>query len=569
MTPHNNYNEAFSMRALKKLLLISALGSATLLCGAQTAQAGEPAVDNPDNWPQYHRTSNAWRYSPLDQISPDNIKNLKVAWIHQPGDIQMGLQATPIVIDGIVYYIGPNNNVFAVEADSGKQIWHYQPDLDDVAYEVFYVAASRGVTVGHGNVYIGSLDGRFIALDQKTGKEKWSTQITQPRECYGCLFSSPPQLAGDILFGGTTGGDQPTQGKIYAVNAITGEKAWTFDILDKDNPASWPGDSGEVGGSGAWLPGTYDEKSDTIFIGTANAAPDFYGAEREGDNKHSASVLALSPKDGSLKWAYQEIPHDVWDFDSAYEVISLKRDGKDLLVHLNKSGFVFVLEKDTGTLENVWPLAQNINFVEGIDKKTGALIGRIDMPEGEETTVCPYLLGARSWNHGAYNPDTGLWYTNAMEVCNQVVPAQQEHESVGIAGLYLGVSKLVAVPPPGGKASARLDARDPITGELKWTVDYPLPGLGSVLTTGGNLVFNGDPRGVIHAYNAQNGDEVWNFNAGSGLRGGIVSYAVDGKQYILASTGFGSHAPGFMASAFPEVSGLPGGAALVAFTLAD
>jgi alcohol dehydrogenase (cytochrome c) len=230
---------------------------------------------------------------------------------------------------------------------------------------------------------------------------------------------------------------------------------------------------------------------------------------------------------------------------------------------------VFVLEKDTGTLENVWPLAQNINFAEGIDKKTGALIGRIDMPEGEETTVCPYLLGARSWNHGAYNPDTGLWYTNAMEVCNQVVPAQQEHESVGIAGLYLGVSKLVAVPPPGGKASARLDARDPITGELKWTVDYPLPGLGSVLTTGGNLVFNGDPRGVIHAYNAQNGDEVWNFNAGSGLRGGIVSYAVDGKQYILASTGFGSHAPGFMASAFPEVSGLPGGAALVAFTLAD
>jgi alcohol dehydrogenase (cytochrome c) len=557
------------MRALKKLLLISTLGSAALLCGAQTAQAGEPAADNPDNWPQYHRTSNAWRYSPLDQIKPDNIKNLKVAWIHQPGDIQMGLQATPIVIDGIVYYIGPNNNVFAVEAASGKQIWHYQPELDEVVDEVFYVAASRGVTLGHGNVYIGSLDGRFIALDQKTGTETWSTQITQPRECYGCLFSSPPQLAGDILFGGTTGGDQPTQGKIYAVNAITGEKAWTFDILDKDNPESWPGDSGEVGGSGAWLPGTYDEQTDTIFIGTANAAPDFYGAEREGDNKHSASLLALSPRDGTLKWAYQEIPHDVWDFDSAYEAISLKRDGKDLLVHLNKSGFVFVLEKNTGTLENVWPLAQNINFVEDIDKKTGALIGRISMPEGEETTVCPYLLGARSWNHGAYNPDTGLWYTNAMEVCNQVVPARQEHESVGIAGLYLGVSKLVAVAPPGGKASAHLDARNPITGELKWTVDYPLPGLGSVLTTGGNLVFNGDPRGVIHAYNAQTGEEVWDFNAGSGLRGGIVSYAVDGKQYILAATGFGSHAPGFMASAFPQVSGLPGGAALVAFTLAD
>ncbi|UTW04015.1 PQQ-binding-like beta-propeller repeat protein [Amphritea atlantica] len=551
---------------IKKLALSACITSTLALSCASAVNASS---ESPDDWPQYHRTSDAWRYSPLDQINSDNIDKLKVAWIHQPGDIQMGLQATPIVVDGIAYYIGPNNNVFALEAATGKQIWHYQADLDAIVDEVFYVAASRGVTVGHGNVYVGSLDGRFIALDQKTGKEKWSTQITDQEKCYGCLFSSPPQLAGDVLFGGTTGGDQPTQGKIFAVNAITGERMWTFDILKKDDPKSWPGDSGEVGGSGAWLPGTYDKKTDTIFIGTSNAAPDFYGAEREGDNKYSASLLALEPKTGKLKWAYQEIPHDVWDYDSAYEALSLNVDGKDVLVHLNKSGYVFVLEKATGKVENVWPLAENINFVKGIDPKTGELIGRVDMPEGKETTICPYLLGARSWNHGAYNPDTGLWYTNAMEVCNVVVPAPQEHESVGIAGLYLGVSKLVAVPPPGKKASARLDARDPITGKLKWSVDYPLPGLGSVLTTGGNLVFNGDPYGVIHGYNAENGKEIWNFNAGSGLRGGIVSYSVKGKQYILASTGFGSHAPGFMASAFPEVSGLPGGAALVAFTLED
>ena len=557
------------MIKIKKLALSASIASCITLSGvAATVTAGSSA-ENPNDWPQYHRTSDAWRYSPLDQINTRNIKKLKVAWIHQPGDIEMGLQATPIVIDGVAYYIGPNNNVFAVNAATGETIWHYRTELDSIVDEVFYVAASRGVTVGHGNVYIGSLDGRFIALDEKTGKEKWSTQITDLESCFGCLFSSPPQLAGDVLFGGTTGGDQPTQGKIFAVNAITGKKMWTFDILKKDDPKSWPGDSGEVGGSGAWLPGTYDKKSDTIFIGTANAAPDFYGAEREGDNKHSASLLAIAPKTGKLKWARQEIPHDVWDYDASYEALSLTHNGKDVLVHLNKSGYVFVLEKSTGEIENVWPLAENINFAKGINPKTGEIIGRKPMPVGEETTICPYLLGARSWNHGAYNPETGLWYTNAMEVCNIVVPAPQEHENIGIAGLYLGVSKLVAVPPPGKKASARLDARDPITGKLKWSIDYPLPGLGSVLTTGGNLVFNGDPYGVIHAYNAKNGKEVWNFNAGSGIRGGIVSYAVNGKQYILAATGFGSHAPGFMASAFPEVGGLPGGAALVAFTLED
>jgi len=553
------------MKLSKRALIGFCVGVLTFATNA----ANQSTETDPNDWPQYHRTSDAWRYSPLAQITSKNIKNLKVAWIHQPGDIQHGLQATPIVVDGVAYYIGPNNNVFALKADTGQQIWHYQPELDEIVEEVFYVAASRGVTVGHGNVYVGTLDGRFVALDQKTGKEKWSTQITDLASCYGCLFSSPPQLAGQLLFGGTTGGDQPTQGKIFAVNAITGKKAWTFDILDKDNKKSWPGDSGEVGGSGAWLPGTYDKKSDTIFIGTANAAPDFYGAEREGDNKHSASLLAINPNNGKLRWAYQEIPHDIWDYDSAYEALSIRRNGKDLLVHLNKSGYVFVMEKSTGKLETVWPLAQNINFVKSIDKNTGELIGRIKMPVGKETTVCPYLLGARSWNHGAYNPDTGLWYTNAMEVCNTVVPAPQEHENIGIAGLYLGVSKLIAVAPPGKKASARLDARDPITGELKWTVDYPLPGLGSVLTTGGNLVFNGDPKGMIFAYDAKTGKEVWQFNAGSGLRGGIVSYAVNGKQYIVAATGLGSHAPGFMASAFPEISGLPGGAALIAFTLAE
>lgn len=535
---------------------------------AAFAVSAAPAIaeENPNDWPKYYRDDNAWRYSPLEQINKANVGKLKVAWIHQPGDIQMGLQATPIVVDGVAYYVGPNNNVFAVDGATGKTIWKYKPELDPIVETVFYVAASRGVTVGHGMVYLGSLDGRFIALDQKTGAVKWEKQITDLKSCYGCLFSSPPQLAGDILYGGTTGGDQPIQGKIYAVNAKTGEPAWTFNTINEDGK-SWPGNSGKVGGGGAWLPGVYDKKTDSILIGTSNAAPDFFPDGRKGDNLYTATILNIEAKTGKLKWHYQEVPHDTWDYDSPYEIMTIEHEGKELLVHLNKGGFVFVLDKATGKPVNIWQFAQNVNWTSGIDPKTGEIKDRNEPEVGKEKTLCPYLLGVRSWNAAAYNPKTKLWYSNAMEVCNTVVAAPQEVDKVGIAGLYLGVSKLEAVPPPGGKASARLDARDPITGKVKWSVDYELPGLGSVLTTAGGLVFNGDVRGNINAYDADNGKVLWSFNAGSGIRSGPVSYSAGGKQYILVPTGLGSHAPGFMASAFPAIKGLPGGAALVAFTI--
>lgn len=549
-------------------LRLAPLALALVCTGAIAAGDAKPGFDNPDNWPQYHRTSNAWRFSPLTQINKDTVKRLKVAWIHQPGNITHGLQATPIVVDGVLYYISAFNNVWAVDAATGKTLWHYEPKLDPISRQVFYAAASRGVTVGRGKVFVGTLDGRFVALDQKTGKEVWSTQLTDLKTQHGALFSAPPQLAGDVLFGGTTGGDQPIAGKIYAVNADTGKPAWTFEVI-KDDQDSWPGDSGKRGGGSAWMPGTYDAQSDTIYIGTSNAAPDFYGVGREGDNKYTATLLAIDPKTGKLKWHRQEIPHDVWDFDSAYEALVVKKDGKDVIVHLNKSGFVFVMDKADGKLENVWQFAENMNWAKGIDPKTGALIEPRRPEPGKRELLCPNLLGARSWNHGAYNPGTGLWYSHGMEVCNEVVSGPDDPESLkAISALSLGIDEIKLVPPPNSKDPyGRLDARDPLTGELKWSVRYDLPPLSSVLTTAGGLVFTGDMEGHLFAYDADNGKQLWQFNAGSGARGGPVSYAVDGKQYIVIPTGLGSHAPGFLAGAFPQIKDLPGGAALIGFTL--
>jgi len=533
--------------------------------GAAYAGSG-PGYEDPNNWPQFHRTYNAWHFSPLSQITKANVKKLKVAWIHQPGNITMGQQSFPIVIDGVLYYISTNNNVWAVDAATGKTIWHYETKLDPVANEVFYKAASRGVTVGRGKVFVGTLDGRFLALDQKTGKEVWSTQLTDMKKEFGALFSAPPQLAGNVLFGGTTGGDQPIIGKIFAVDADTGKRVWTMEI-PKNDPKSWPSEKARSEGGGtAWWPGTYDPTTDTIYIGTSNAAPDYYPDERKGDNLYTATLLALNPKDGSIKWHRQEVPHDAWDYDSVYETLLIPINGKDTIVHLNKNGFVYVMDKDNGKLQNVWQYTENQNFTSGIDPKTGE-IHNPNYPEvGKQKLFCPNLLGTRSWNPGAYNPNTKLWYSTGMEVCNTVTGAKQEKVET-INGLALGLSEITLVDPPGKKGDGWLGAFDPATGKVKWKIRFDLPPISAVLTTETGLVFMGDFRGSVHAYDGDNGKELWNFNTGSGIRGGIVSYAVNGKQYIVVPSGLGSHVPGFLSGKFPEIKTLPGGSSIIAFTL--
>ncbi|MGN5477887.1 pyrroloquinoline quinone-dependent dehydrogenase [Cupriavidus basilensis] len=442
-----------------------ALTIGVAMVGARGAQAESgPGFDDPNNWPQYHRSYNAWRYSPLNQINRNNIKRLHVAWIHQPGVVTHGLQATPIVIDGVMYYIAADNNVFALDAATGKTLWHYKPKLAPITKEVLYASASRGVTVGRGKVFVGTLDGRFVALDQKTGKELWSTQLTNQRAEQGALFSAPPQLAGNILFGGTTGGDQPIIGKIFAVNADTGERTWTFEI-PRDDPNSWPGDSRSKAGGSAWMPGTYDPTTDTIYIGTSNASPDFNREGRVGDNLYTASLLALDPKTGKLEWYRQEVPNDTWDFDAAYEALLVPDGhGKTALVHLNKNGFVYVMDKDTGAMRNAWQYAENMNWAKGVDPKTGLPIDP-NYPETDKQKLhCPNLLGARSWNAGAYNPGTKLWYSQGMEVCNTVTSAKQG-PTPGINTLALGLSEITLTDPPGKKADGWLAAFNPVTGK--------------------------------------------------------------------------------------------------------
>jgi len=285
-----------------------------------------------------------------------------------------------------------------------------------------------------------------------------------------------------------------------------------------------------------------------VYWGTANPAPLYdWGGEnwktagaRPGDNLYTTSVIALDPDTGKLKSYHQELPHDAWDFDSAVgEFVMLNRDGKDYIVHPNKGGFVFVYDPQL-KVQNVWQGVKNINFVKTIDPKTGELIGRRDMAEGKHQALCPYIAGGYSWNAGTYNPNTNLYYKVGNEWCMDLEVIKTQPILEPMAQLNIGSNFTVnKTTPDGGKARVHVTGRDPITGAVKWQVDFTEPPLASLLSTKGNLVFVPDARGWLHAYDASSGKELWKHNDGQGHNGGIISYMAKGKQYVAVATGWG------------------------------
>src|SRR5207302_10249923 len=288
-------------------------------------------------------------------------------------------------------------------------------------------------------------------------------------------ITGAPLFVKDKIIVGSTGGDGAFRGYLTAFDVKTGRLAWRFYTVPgpgEKGHETWKGDSWKFGGGATWMTGSFDAALNLVYWGTANPAPDYdWGGARPGDNLYTSSVLALDADSGQLKWYYQEIPHDDWDYDSGLgESLVLDRDGKKLLVHQNKSGFVFVLDRTNGKIENVWPMNHVYNWVKTINPKTGELIGRNPPREvGKPKFICPWIAGGRRWNSGSYSPKTKLWYNTAMEACEEVTVEKQTPQTEPAAGLFFGGDQ-VAKHPPGGEAYGHLDARDPVTGERKWSI---------------------------------------------------------------------------------------------------
>jgi alcohol dehydrogenase (cytochrome c) len=546
-------------RALATLLLL------LTTTAAMSAQDGATAGD----WPHYGGTQASWRHSSLSQINTTNVKRIAPAWMFQTGDYEGGLQITPIVLDGVMYISTSRNRVFALDAATGAPKWQYTYPLPR-SFTTFYGPWNRGVAVAHGKVYMGTLDNHVVALDQKTGKEVWRINVEDANQC-GCNITAAPLVVKDKVVVGVTGGDSAHRGYITAYYANTGRQAWRFwTIPGPGEPGheTWSGDSWKYGGGSSWMTGSYDPELDLIYWSVGNPAADFYGGSRQGSNLYTDSVVALHADTGKLKWYNQQIPHDVWDFDTAYENILLdfpiKEQMRQLLINVNKSGFTWVLDRATGKFLNAYPIVKHYNWIKGISP-TGELIGRNEPEVGKKKLLCPSIGGGRSWNQAAYSPDTKLLYTTAIEWCQEVTAQKEEPQEgkVFFGGVFENRH------PPGEKAYGHLDAIDPVSGKITWTYRYKYPLLASVLSTAGGLIFTGDVEGHFFALDARNGHKLWQFQTGSGNRGSSITYWVNGRQYIATPSGWGSALAGLLPQLWPETENLRTGSTMIVFALPE
>lgn len=527
------------------------------------------ADKDPNNWLMYHGSFKGWHYSALDQINKNNIKNLKVSWIHSPSTGKRGIQSFPLVADGVLYYTSTSGQVWALDAATGTFIWGYKAKIDEErANSTFFNPYNRGLAIGYGKVYMGTVDGRLIALDQKTGQVVWDNMIvTVEKGAKG--FTGAPVIVKDKVVIGAWGGElSGCCGPIFAVNAQTGEVEWQFDTnaSDERSKASWGNDSWKVGGNGGWMTGSYDAETNSVWWGTANPAPDFDWSgdnwmtegPRPGLNLYSSSVVVVDADSGKLQAYFQEMPHDKWDFDSAPgEFVAIDRGGKKYMLHPNKGGVYFVYNRDIGQakdqqlkVENALIVGKTYNFIKGVTK-TGELIGRRETELGMNKNVCPAIDGAISWNTGAYNPNTGLYYKITMEWCFDLDVQKVDRPADYSGQAYFGAS-WTATHPEGRKAFGTVQARDPVTGKAKWEVEFKYPPLASLLTTKGGLVFVPGADGTFYALSADNGEKLWQANNGLGHHGGVISYSAKGKQYVAVVTGWGSHVSGNYCPLFGE-----------------
>lgn len=524
------------------------------------------ARSEPHNWLTYYGAYDGHRFSQLDQINTENVKDLTPAWVFQFGSSGLhagastyAFETTPIVVDGVMYVTGWDGWVWAMDAVTGQLHWQYK---HAVPFDTSLCCGNvnRGCAVGHGKVFVVTLNAHVLALDAETGKCVWDKTWGDVRA--GESGTVAPLLVKDLVIVGSSGGEFGNRGHLDAFNVETGDHVWRcYTVPKPGEPESdtWPADSDawQRGGGNTWVTGTFDPETNLLYWGTGNPAPDFDGEVREGDNRWTDSVIAVDVDTGRIHWGYQCTPHDLWDYDSNMECILFEEDGRKLLGHFDKNGYFFVLDRVNGALVRVTPFAERIDW--GEITPDGNVIPKIyPDKEGESVHFWPGPAGAKEWTHASYSPRTELFYVPVQDVGSTVARVRRQFkESIP----YWGASVTVDSDDMNGF----LKAIDAHTGEEKWRWHSPTPLCASTLVTAGDVVFTGTPTGEFHAFDARNGVHLWQFQTGSGHHSSPISYSVNGRQYIAAPVGWGGWVEGFA----PGMLGGPHGDALFVFALPE
>jgi alcohol dehydrogenase (cytochrome c) len=476
------------------------------------------------------------RFSPLTQITPDNVAKLQPQWTFQTATLG-NFETTTLVRDNILYVTGPLNMAWALDARTGKQIWRYRRELPP------NLTACCGL-VNHGfgvlgdKLFMTTLDAHLIALDMKTGAVAWDATMEEYKNGYASTLS--PLVVHDKVIVGVAGGEYGIRGFIDAYNAQTGKRVWRrYTIPGPGEPGNntWSGDSWSRGGSGIWATGAYDPDLNLVYIGTGNPGPDYHSESREGDNLYSCSMLALDADTGEIKWHYQFTPHDVHDWDSTQVPIladiTVAGQPRKVLMTANRNGFYYTLDRTNGKLIVGKPFVQTTWAKEvGSDGRPILLPGYIPDEKGQFT--CPDITGGTNFWPPAYDPNSKLFFVNAREVCATYYAWKPEFNQ---GDRFTGGAAQRARDRNNSPYGA-LRAIDPATGERKWEYKYINPSTSGLLTTATNLVFSGDAEGNLLALDSRTGKLLWRYQMGATLHGtSPVTYMLDGKQQLLVPAG--------------------------------
>lgn len=515
-----------------------------------------------ENWITNGGSTSNQRYSTLDEINTTTIKNLKGKWVTHLGsglEFKYSGEASPVVYNGVMYVITGADEVSAIDVKLGDILWNYKPNLPDLQ-TVCCGWTSRGVAIGDGLVYVGQLDAKLVALDQKTGKVVWETQVDDWKKGY--TITSAPLYYDGKIYTGISGGEYGTRGRVTAFEAKTGKELWRFYTIPAPGESgheTWPSDndSWKRGGAPVWQTPAVDPDLGLLYFSTGNAGPDVDGSARKGDNLFATSILAIDAETGKYKWHFQEVHHDIWDLDAPNPVIlfDVKKDGesKKAIAQAGKTGWVYILDRTNGkplvgideksvpqdprqATAATQPYPKGDSFVpqevtkEDLQKdapKYEGKYGKLFDPFWEDPLLLkPAALGGANWPPSAYNPDTEYFYVLGSDQYMIFGRSTQEYKE---GSAYIGS---IIAPIDNAPRRGSVTAIDVKTNKIAWQQKWDTSAYSGILTTKGGLVFAGHNDGRLIAFDAKTGEQVWEFKADAGVNAAPVSYEVDGKQYI-------------------------------------
>jgi quinohemoprotein ethanol dehydrogenase len=544
------------------LAFAGAIAVSLALVACNTPASDRPAAAPPQNvdWPYYGNTLAGTRYQNLNQINPGNVAGLKPAWVFNTGvlDSASSFEGAPIVVNGTMFVSTGHDDVFALNAATGAKLWAYHPAANMPPLSKLPICCgedNRGVAYGDGLIFDARLDGVLVALNAKTGTVVWQTTVVNWHDNY--TITMAPQFAGGAVIVGLSGADEATRGAVLAYDARTGRLLWRFNTTE---PATWTGNSYKTGGASVWGSPAVDTSLGLVYVGTGNAGPDLYGGARAGQNLYSASLVALDLRTGKIRWAFQEVVHDLWDYDTPQPpmLFNVRLSGQNYpaIGSCNKDGNYFILDRATGqpifpvknapvptqpSWQDAWP-TQPVSTVQplspmSVNGPTGPAITAAPAftpPQQQQLAVQPGGVGGCGWPAAAYSPRTGDIYYSALYYPFVYM------SSPGSGSTNTGGSSEEA-PMAGVQQYTLVGATSTSTGKVVWSIKYPQVDSSS-MAVGGNLLFYGTDDGRFRAVSASTGAQLWSFNGSTvhdagGADAPPAIYMVNGREYVVEAFG--------------------------------